>query len=360
MTLTAPEGSLAPAAAQQPALRPGHGDAFTAHMIATDWTASRGWAAPELQPLENLSLHPGTLGLHYAQVVFEGLKAHRRVDGGMSVFRPWDHARRFQRSARRLAMPELPVELFVSSIEQLIATDEGMLSDDPSHSIYLRPLMFGADANLMLRPSEEYRYLLMAFVAGGFFGQDIETVSVWVSHEHSRAIPGGTGNVKCAGNYAGSFVAQRAAHDAGCQQVVWLDPVERHWVEEMGGMNMFFVRGSGPGAEIVTPRLSGSLLPGVTRDTLLALASRAGYTAREERISLDQWRDECARGVITEVFASGTAAVVTPVGEVRDEGGDWTIGDGKAGPVTMQLRQQLVDLHHGTLADPDGWLHRIS
>ncbi|MFR9674190.1 branched-chain amino acid aminotransferase [Streptomyces sp. TR06-5] len=359
MTLTAPEEQV-PSAAPQVVTHPGHGDAFTAHMVAMDWNRSRGWSDSVLRPLDNLSLHPGTLGLHYAQVVFEGLKAHRRVDGGVSVFRPWDHARRFRRSARRLAMPELPEAAFVSSIEDLLTADQGMLSDDPAHSIYLRPFMFGTDANLMLRPSEEYQYLLMAFVAGGFFGTNIESVSVWVSHEHSRAIPGGTGNVKCAGNYAGSFVAQRAAQDAGCQQVVWLDPVERRWVEEMGGMNMFFVRGSGPGAEVVTPELSGSLLPGVTRDTLLKLAERAGYTAKQERISLDQWRDECRRGVITEVFASGTAAVVTPVGEVHDEGGDWRIGDGTPGPITLEMRQKLVDLHHGVLPDPDGWLHRIS
>ncbi|MFD8014403.1 branched-chain amino acid aminotransferase [Streptomyces sp. NPDC058955] len=359
MTLTFDHDSAA-ASAPQPVRAPGHGDAFTDHMYTLSWNPTDGWHKPELGRLRPLTLHPGTIGLHYAQVIFEGLKAHRQADGGVAVFRPWDHARRFQRSARRLAMPELPEDVFVDSIEQVLRADQGLLSDDPSHSIYLRPMMFGADANLMLRPSHTYEYLMMAFVAGGFFGKAMETVSVWISHEHSRAIPGGTGNVKCAGNYSGSFVAQLQAQEAGCQQVVWLDPLERTWIEEMGGMNMFFVRGSGPGAEIVTPALSGSLLPGVTRDTLLGIAESMGYVPREEKISLEQWRRECAKGRITEVFASGTAAVVTPVGHVKDRDGDWTIGDGEPGPVTLALREALVDLHHGTAPDPKGWLHRIS
>jgi branched-chain amino acid aminotransferase len=255
-------------------------------------------------------------------------------------------------------MPELPEEMFVHGIEQLVAADQDWLGDDPAHSLYIRPLLFGSDTSLMLRPSNEYRFLVMAFLAGGFFGDNIESVSVWVSHEHSRAIPGGTGNVKVAGNYAPSFVAQKQAKDHGCQQVVWLDPIERRWLEEMGGMNMFVVRGSGPGAQVVTPELTGTLLPGVTRNTLLMLAERHGYAPREERISLDQWRKECEEGVITEVFACGTAAVVTPVGQVKDEGGDWTVGDGKPGPVTMQLRKALVDAQHGVGGDPDGWAHR--
>jgi branched-chain amino acid aminotransferase len=338
---------------------PGHGDTFTDHMFSLSYSPDRGWHTPELQRMENLSIHPGMIGLHYAQVIFEGIKAHRQVDGGIAVFRPWDNARRFRASARRLAMPELPEDLFVDGISQLVAADQDWLGDNPGHSLYIRPLLFGSDTSLMLRPSNEYRFLVMAFLAGGFFGDNVESVSVWVSHEHSRAIPGGTGNVKVAGNYAPSFVAQKQAQEHGCQQVVWLDPIERTWLEELGGMNMFFVRGSGPGAELVTPQLSGTLLPGVTRNTLLTLAERHGYAPREERISLDQWRDECRDGRITEVFACGTAAVVTPVGQVKDAGGDWTVGDGKPGPVTMQLRKALVDAQHGVGGDPDGWTHRV-
>jgi branched-chain amino acid aminotransferase len=200
---------------------------------------------------------------------------------------------------------------------------------------------------------------MMALIADGFFGRQLASVSVLISREYTRAFPGGTGNVKFAGNYAPTFVAQRQAEQAGCQQVVWLDAVERRWVEELGGMNLFFVRGSGPGAEIVTPVLSGSLLPGVTRDTLLTVASRLGYTPREEKVSVTQWREECESGRITEVFACGTSAVVTPVSHVKDtEGPDWQVGDGTPGPVTLAVRRHLVDLHHGLVPDPSGWLHR--
>jgi branched-chain amino acid aminotransferase len=334
---------------------PGHGDAFTDHMYAMSWTEDAGWHASALRPLAALTIHPAMLGLHYGQVIFEGMKAFRQADGSMAVFRPERNALRFRSSARRLAMPELPVADFVHAIDSLVAADEHALSDDPEHSIYLRPLMYGSEANLMLRPSRTYEFLLMAFVAGGFFGDTVAPVSVYISHEHSRAMPGGTGNVKCAANYGPSFLAQRIAQDAGCQQVVWLDATERRWVEEMGGMNLFFVRGD----EVVTPALTGTLLPGVTRDSLLTLAERAGYRVAETRISVEDWRAGCASGEITEVFACGTAAVVTPVGKVVDEAGNWTIGDATMGPVTRRLRTALVDVQHGRTPDPDGWMHPI-
>jgi branched-chain amino acid aminotransferase len=346
-------------ARRAPIENPGHGESFTDHMFSMLFSPERGWHDEDFGPMADLVLHPGTLGLHYGQVAFEGLKAHRLTDGSVAVFRPHDHARRFQTSTRRLAMPELPVDVFVRSIDQLVAADECRLSDDPGHSIYLRPFMFGTDPSLMLRPSEDYRYLMLAFVAGGFFGQRVASVSVLISREYCRAIPGGTGNVKVAANYAPSFVAQKQAQQAGCQQVVWLDAVERRWVEEMGGMNLFFVRGSGPGAEVVTPVLSGSLLPGVTRDTLLTVAGRLGYTPREERVSVDQWREECASGRITEVFACGTAAVVTPVGQVKHADGEFTVGDGTPGEVTLRLRQALLDIQTGAAPDPHGWRHTL-
>ena len=241
----------------------------------------------------------------------------------------------------------------------MVGADESWLSDDPALSLYLRPLMFATESNLMLRPSREYRFLVIAFVAGGFFGDTVKPVSVWVSHDHTRATPGGTGDVKCAANYGPSFVAQLEAQRAGCQQVIWLDATERRWVEEMGGMNLFFVRGRGAGAAVVTPELTGTLLPGVTRDSLLTLARRLGLGVSEERVSLEQWRSEVRQGLITEVFACGTAAVVTPVGQVRDRDGDFRIGDGEPGAVTMALREALVDLQHGLAPDPDGWMRPV-
>ncbi|MFI9387419.1 branched-chain amino acid aminotransferase [Kutzneria sp. NPDC052558] len=334
---------------------PGHGAAFTPSMYSLSYSPDRGWHDGQLLPLADLSLHPATIGLHYAQVIFEGMKAFRQPDGGVAVFRPLDNARRFNRSAARLAMPALPEQLYLDGVDQVVAADQGELSDDPDHSIYLRPLMFGTDVNLMLRPSENYRFLVMAFVAGGFFGDKVEAVSVLVSREHTRAMPGGTGDVKCAANYGPSFVAQRAAQEAGCAQVVWLDSAEHRWIEEMGGMNLFFVRGN----TILTSPLTGTLLPGVTRDSLLRIAARLGYGVAETKLSVDQWRADCASGAISEVFACGTAAVVTPVGAVRDRDGDFAVGDGGMGPVTARLRRALMDVQQGRSADVDGWLHHV-
>ncbi len=338
---------------------PGHGDAFTAHMYSLDYSPALGWHGGRLSPLQALSLHPATIGLHYAQVIFEGMKAFRQSDGSIALFRPDANAQRFNRSAARLAMPELPVPMYLDAVDQLIAADQHELSGHPEHSIYIRPLMFGSDVNLMLRPSENYRFLVMAFVAGGFFGDEVDAVSVYVSREHSRAMPGGTGDVKCAANYGPSFVAQREAADAGCQQVVWLDSTERRWVEEMGGMNLFFVRGHGTDAQIATTPLTGTLLPGVTRDSLLKIAARLGYSVAQRPISIEDWRQGCASGEITEVFACGTAAVVTPVGAVRDRDGDFTIGDGRMGPTTARLRLALTDLQHGRMSDVEGWLRPV-
>jgi branched-chain amino acid aminotransferase len=335
---------------------PGHGDAFTDHLVRAEWSLERGWEGPTLGPLVPLSLHPGTVGLHYAQVIFEGMKAFVQADGSVAVFRPRQNAARFARSAARLAMPQVPEDLFLAAVEELVRADRLWLTDNPRHSLYLRPLLFASEANLMLRPSHEYTFLVMAFLAGGFFGDRVEPVTVRINREYSRAMPGGTGDVKCAANYGPAMLAQHWAQEAGCQQVVWLDAVERRWVEEMGGMNLFIVRGHGDGTRIATPRLTGTLMPGVTRDSLLTLAAQEGLPVSEERISVDQWRDECRAGVITEVFACGTAAVVTPVGRVRDGDGDFTIGAGEPGPVTMRLRRALLDVQHGRRPDPDGWL----
>jgi branched-chain amino acid aminotransferase len=342
-------------AASKAVANPGHGNTFTDHMITAHWTDAAGWRRPALGPLRQLRIHPGMIGLHYAQVIFEGMKAFVQADGSIAVFRPDRNAARFARSAARLAMPELPEAMFLESIDLLVRADAQWLTDNPQHALYLRPLMFGSEANLMLRESTEFTFLLMAFLAGGFFGDQVSAVSVMVSHEYTRAVPGGTGNVKCAANYGPSLLAQRKAREAGCQQVVWLDAVKHHWIEEMGGMNLFFVADN----TVITPRLTGTLLPGVTRDSLLTLAAQDGFAVREQRISVDDWRDGCRSGSITETFACGTAAVVTPVGQVRDEGGDFVVGTGEAGPVTSRLRTALLDIQHGRRPAPGNWLYRV-
>jgi branched-chain amino acid aminotransferase len=254
-------------------------------------------------------------------------------------------------------MPELPEEVFVESLHRLVAVDRRWVPTGGESSLYLRPFMIATEAGLGVnRPANSYRYTLIASPAGSYFSGGVKPVRVWLSTEYVRAAPGGTGFAKCAGNYAAAFVAQAQAVEQGCDQVVWLDAVERRWVEEMGGMNLFFVLGSGDEAQVVTPELSGSLLPGITRDSLLQLAEDLGYPVEERRISTDEWEKKAASGELTEVFACGTAAVITPVGSVKHTGGDFTVADGNAGPVTMQLRQRLTDIQHGVGDDARHWM----
>jgi len=271
------------------------------------------------------------------------------------TFRPEQNARRFQRSAARLAMPGLPEELFLGSVRALLSVDRDWVPSDTEHSLYLRPFMVSTEVGLGVRPANAYRYLLIASPAGAYFPGGVRPVSVWLGEDYVRAAPGGTGEAKCAGNYAASLIAQAEAIGQGCDQVVWLDAHEHRWVEEMGGMNLYFVFGSGPNARLLTPALTGSLLAGVTRDSLLTLGADLGYRTEEGKINIHDWREGCATGEISEVFACGTAAVITPVGVVKSRHGSWTVGDGGAGVVTMQLRHALLDIQTGRARDEHGW-----
>jgi branched-chain amino acid aminotransferase len=338
---------------------PGFGQYFTDHLVRIDWTAANGWSPGQVLPYAPLALDPATMSLHYGQEIFEGLKAYRQPDGSVATFRPEVNAERFARSARRLAMPELPAELFLESLHALVGVDSAWVPTNPSHSLYLRPFMIATEVGLGVRAANAYTYLLIGSPAGSYFPRGVQPVSVWLSTEFTRAAPGGTGEAKCAGNYAGSLVAQAHAAQQGCDQVVWLDAIEHRWVEEMGGMNLYFVYGSGASARIVTPALTGTLLPGVTRDSLLTLAQELGYGAEEGKISTDEWREGNASGALTEVFACGTAAVITPVGSVKSATGGWTVGDGEPGPITMQLRERLLAVQTGRMPDTHGWMHRL-
>jgi branched-chain amino acid aminotransferase len=345
---------------EQLLVSPGFGQVFTEHMVTIRWTEELGWHDARLEPFGPLSLSPATAVFHYAQEVFEGLKAYRQASGPIVAFRPQSNAARFNQSAVRLAMPELPEEAFIRAIELLVSQDRDWVPTQEGNSLYLRPFMIATNPGLGIsRPSPSYLFVLIASPAGGYFGTSLRPVSVWLQREFIRAAPGGTGAAKCGGNYAAAFVGQQQATENGCDQVVWLDAVEHRWVEEMGGMNLFFVYGSGPDARIMTPALTGTLLPGITRDALLTLAPELGIPASEDKISVDQWRSQCASGEITEVFACGTAAVITPVGTVREPGGGWTIGDGTPGQITLRLREQLLGIQFGLFADPHGWIHKI-
>jgi branched-chain amino acid aminotransferase len=339
---------------------PGFGAYFTDHMVTARWNRAEGWHGATVEPYRPIELDPAAMVLHYGQAIFEGLKAYRHADGSIQSFRPEANAERFRRSARRLAMPGLPDELFLGSLRELVAVDGQWVPDQEEESLYLRPFMIATEVGLGVRPSAEYLYLLIASPAGSYFATGVKPVSVWLSHEYVRAAPGGTGAAKFGGNYAASLVAQAQAAEQGCEQVVWLDAIERRWVEEMGGMNLFFVMGSGDSARVVTPELSGSLLAGITRDSILTLASDLGYAVEERRVSTEEWEKKVESGELTEVFACGTAAVITPVGAVKHAEGSFTINGGQTGDVSTRLRGALTAIQRGIAPDTHGWLTKLS
>ncbi len=347
----------APATRDAALADPGFGKIFSDHMISIEFTRGRGWHSATLGPREPIALDPACAVLHYAQEIFEGLKAYRLSDGGTALFRPQANAARFNRSAARLAMPEMPEDTFVEAIRQLVRADAEWFPPVEGGSLYLRPFMFASETFLGVRPSNEYRFLVIASPAGNYFKSGAPAISIWVSQDYTRAASGGTGAAKCGGNYAASLVPQAEAIARGHDQVVFLDAAERKWIEELGGMNLFFVFADGT---MLTPPLGGTILPGITRDSLIALARDEGLEVREERYSLDQWRADSASGKLTETFACGTAAVVTAVGRVAGQDGEFTVGSGGPGQVTSKLRQRLVAIQRGEAADPHGWVTRLA
>ncbi|WP_051341548.1 branched-chain amino acid aminotransferase [Pseudonocardia spinosispora] len=340
---------------------PGFGRYFTDHMVTIRWSVDEGWHDAKVQPYGPLSLDPAAMVFHYGQEIFEGLKAYRQPDGSIASFRAEVNAARFRTSATRMAMPGLPDELFLGSLSALMAVDEAWVpAAGGEESLYLRPFLISTEVGLGVRSAAEYLYLLIASPAGPYFSGGIKPVDVWLATEYTRASPGGTGAAKCGGNYAASLLPQQEATENGCAQVVYLDAGERRWIEEMGSNNIFFVYGSGADAELVTPELSGSVLHGVTRDSVLTLAGELGLRVTERKVSAQEWLDGAADGSITEVFGSGTAVVISPISGVKHSGGAVRVGDGGAGPITMQLRKLLTDIQRGTASDPHGWMHQLT
>ncbi|MEO3779184.1 branched-chain amino acid aminotransferase [Micromonospora sp. B11E3] len=335
---------------------PGFGRVFTDHMVTIHYAEGKGWYDPRVEARAPIPLDPAAAVLHYAQEIFEGLKAYRTADGGVTLFRPQANAARFAASARRMAMPALPEATFVESLRRIVEIDRDWVPEGEDGSLYLRPFMFASEVFLGVRPANEYLYVVIASPAGAYFTGGVKPVTVWASPDYTRAAPGGTGAAKCGGNYAASLAAQAEAIEAGCDQVVFLDAVERRYVDELGGMNVFFVYDDGT---LVTPPLTGTILPGITRDAVLTLAGEAGLGVQERPVSFAEWQADAASGRLREVFACGTAAVVTPIGGVRFPDGEFLIGGGEPGRVTMELRQQLVDIQRGRAADPHGWVVRV-
>ncbi|MFJ1761251.1 branched-chain amino acid aminotransferase [Amycolatopsis sp. NPDC088138] len=332
---------------------PGFGSLYSDHMVTARWDAANGWHDARSRPLAEFSLHPATMAFHYGQTVFEGLKAFWRPDGQRALFRPEDHARRFARSARRMAMPELPEADFVAAVEALLRVDGAWVPPARGHSFYVRPFMLAAETHLSNRPAEEYLFAVIGSPARPAAGAEPKPIRLWASPEYVRAADGGTGTIKCGGNYGGSYIAQREAVAHGCDQVVWLDARERRYVEEVGGSNLFFVEGD----RLVTPPLSGTLLAGITRDSILRLAGRLGIEVAEEPVTLEDWERGCRDGRITEVFACGTARAIAPVGHVVTPDRDWPTGP--TGPVTRRLLKALLDIQYGETPDEFGWLRLV-
>ena len=334
---------------------PGFGRVFTDHMVTIRYSQAEGWHDAKVMPRGPIPMDPASSVLHYAQEIFEGMKAYRTADGGAALFRPEENARRFQDSARRMAMAELPEALFVEAVEQLIAVDRDWIPEGEG-SLYLRPFMFATEVFLGVKPASEYLFVVLASPVGAHFKTKASAISVWVSETYTRAALGGTGAAKCGGNYAASLLAQSEAIAHGCDQVVFLDAIERRWIEELGGMNVFFLMDDGA---LITPPLGGTILPGITRASIITLARDQGIVVREEPYSLEAWRADAASGRLREVFACGTAAVLTGIGTVRTASGDFTIANGAEGETTERLRNALIGIQRGRSPDPYGWVHPV-
>jgi branched-chain amino acid aminotransferase len=336
---------------------PGFGRVFTDHMVTIRYTAEQGWHEARVHPRVPLAVDPACAVFHYAQEIFEGLKAYQLEDGGVALFRAEQNARRFINSAARLAMAPLPEELFLQACRELVHADRDWIPQAEGGALYLRPFTIASGNYLGVKPSDEYLFMVIASSVGNYFKGGAKPVSLWVSHNYTRAAPGGTGAAKCGGNYAASLAAQAEAIAQGCDQVVFLDAAERRWVEELGGMNLFFAFDDG---SLLTPPLTGTILPGITRDSLIRIARDRGMTVREEPYSLEQWQADAASGRLTEAFACGTAAVVASIGRVRGADGlDFAVGGAEANPLADTLRAALVDIQRGRAPDPHNWIERL-
>lgn len=329
---------------------PAFGKFFSDHMVTIRWSEGKGWHSAEVRAREPFPIDPANAVLHYAQEIFEGMKAYRTADGRISLFRPEENARRFRKSAERMAMPPISEALFIAAVEKLVEIDRDWIPEGPG-SLYLRPFMFANEAFLGVRPAAEYIFCVIASPAGPYFKGGGKPFNLWVSEQFTRAAPGGTGAAKCGGNYAASLLAQAEAIRHDCDQVVFLDAAEHRWVEELGGMNIFFVLED----RIVTPPL-GTILAGITRASIIALARDAGLVVEERPYSFDDWRADAHSGKLREAFACGTAAVVAAIGKVHYKTGTFTHGDGGIGATTAQLRARLVNIQRGSEPDPHGWV----
>jgi branched-chain amino acid aminotransferase len=343
--------------ARQPKPKPdetklGFGTKFTDHMYNMDYSPEKGWHNPRIEPYGPISMDPATMVLHYGQGVFEGLKAYRTAAGRIQLFRPLDNFRRLNRSNEILCIPRFDENLALEALKELIKIEQDWVPRVPETSLYIRPTIFASDPFLGVRASHTYRFFIILSPVGAYYPEGFNPVKILVETEHVRAVPGGTGEAKTLGNYAASLLAGQKAHDAGFTQVLWLDGVERKYIEEVGSMNIFFVIDG----EVLSPALQGSILPGITRDTVLQLARMWKLRVSERRISIQEVLQASETGTLQEVFGSGTAAVISPVGQIKYGSRSITVGDGNVGPLSKRLYTAITDIQYGRAEDPKGWV----
>ncbi|MBQ6175371.1 MAG: branched-chain amino acid aminotransferase [Bacteroidales bacterium] len=334
----------------------GFGRIFTDHMFLMDYELGRGWHDARIVPYANFSLDPATTVFHYGQAIFEGTKCYRRADGGLQLFRPQDNLARMSRSAARMGMPELDEETALEGLRKLVELDQDWVPHQDGTSLYIRPTMIATDVMLGVHAAHHYLFYIILDPVGSYYKDGLKPVGIYVEDEYVRAVRGGTGFTKCAGNYAASILAGAIAEQKGFSQVLWLDGVEQKYVEEVGSMNMMFAYGN----KIVTPALNGSILPGITRQSVLTLAGQLGYETVETKLAIADVFADVKSGKLTEAFGTGTAAVISPVGELCWKGENLVIGDGKIGPVAQKLYDTLTGIQYGRVEDKNHWVLKLT
>jgi branched-chain amino acid aminotransferase len=333
----------------------GFGTTFTDHMFNMDYSVEKGWHNPRIEPYAPLVMEPSTMVLHYGQGVFEGMKAYRNQQGGVQLFRPRENFKRLNASNRKLCIPAIDEAFALDALKQLLNVEKDWVPSAPGTSLYIRPTIIATDPFLGVRASFTYRFFIILSPVGAYYAEGFNPVKIMVTKDHVRAVRGGVGDTKTLGNYAASLLAGDMAHKAGYTQVLWLDGVEQKYVEEVGAMNIFFVIGD----ELITPMLSGSILPGITRDSVIALGKSWGIKVSEKKISIDEVIDAHNAGHLKEIFGSGTAAVISPVGVLKYEDKVITVGDGRVGPLAHQFFQAIQDIQYGTIEGPRGWVEAV-
>lgn len=334
----------------------GFGKIFTDHFFIMDYGEGRGWHGPSIEPMRPLYLDPASMCLHYGQEIFEGMKAYRGKGNEIYLFRPEENIKRMNRSAERMCMPQVDEDLFMEALKKLVLLEKDWIPHGAGTSLYIRPTMIATEVALGVHPSTRYLFFIIVGPVGAYYPEGFSPTKIYVSEKYTRSTPGGVGDRKAAGNYAASLYASREASEMGYTQVLWLDARERKYVEEVGTSNIFFVIGN----KLITPPLLGSILPGVTRDSVIRLAGSWGINVLEEQLSIDEVLRANVDGTLKEVFASGTAAIVSPVGQIYYREKKYVIGDGNTGPLTRRLYDEILQIQYGEKEDPFGWRVKIS